>query len=169
MSARAGDVHEAEALPRSAPGRLDRFARRAVLDRLRLIETGSLRLTAGKEDWCFGRNMSGAPAATVHIRDAKAFAELAFGGAIGAAEAYMLGLWEADDLTSAMRVLLRNRGVLDELDTGVARLQLPVQRVLHWLNRNTRAGSRRNIAAHYDLGNEFFGLWLYESLLYSAA
>jgi cyclopropane-fatty-acyl-phospholipid synthase len=68
-----------------------------------------------------------------------------------------------------MRVLLRNRGALEGLETGMARIAAPAQRVLHWLNRNTRAGSRRNIAAHYDLGNDFFALWLDESMMYSAA
>jgi cyclopropane-fatty-acyl-phospholipid synthase len=68
-----------------------------------------------------------------------------------------------------LRVLLRNRAVLDELDTGATRLKAMLQRLLHAWNRNTRAGSRRNIAAHYDLGNEFFALWLDQSMMYSAA
>jgi cyclopropane-fatty-acyl-phospholipid synthase len=105
----------------------------------------------------------------VRIHDDRTFAEVAFGGSIGAAEAYMLGYWDADDLTTALRVLLANRAVLDDLETGTARLKAPLQGALHWLNRNTRAGSRRNIAAHYDLGNEFFALWLDPSLMYSAA
>jgi cyclopropane-fatty-acyl-phospholipid synthase len=124
---------------------------------------------AGNEVWRFGTDAANGPAATVRIHDARTFAELAFGGSIGAAEAYMLGFWDADDLTSVIRVLLRNRAVLDGLETGAARLKAPLQRALHWLNRNTRAGSRRNIAAHYDLGNEFFALWLDPSLMYSAA
>jgi cyclopropane-fatty-acyl-phospholipid synthase len=154
---------------RGASGWLGALAKRAVLERLGRIETGTLRLAAGDQEWQFGRSVAGAPSAAVRFHDARAFAELAFGGAIGAAEAYMLGYWDADDLTAAMRVLLRNRAVLDGLETGAARLQAPARRVLHWLNRNTRAGSRRNIAAHYDLGNEFFALWLDESLMYSAA
>jgi cyclopropane-fatty-acyl-phospholipid synthase len=81
----------------------------------------------------------------------------------------MLGYWDADDLTSVIRVLLANRAVLDSLETGVARIAAPVQKALHWLNRNTRSGSRRNIAAHYDLGNEFFALWLDPTLMYSSA
>jgi cyclopropane-fatty-acyl-phospholipid synthase len=80
-----------------------------------------------------------------------------------------LGDWDSGDLTALIRLLLKNRAVLDGLETGAARLKAPLQRLLHWINRNTEKGSRRNIAAHYDLGNEFFALWLDPSLMYSAA
>ena len=160
---------EGAATPRRAPSWLDAAARRAVLERLARIEVGRLRMIAGDEEWRFGAPAGDGPAATVRVHDARTFAELAFGGSIGGAEAYMLGFWDADDLTSVIRVLLRNRAVLDHLEIGAARLKAPLQRALHWLNRNTRAGSRRNIAAHYDLGNEFFGLWLDPSLMYSSA
>jgi cyclopropane-fatty-acyl-phospholipid synthase len=168
MSARVAAVR-GDARRRGASGWLASLAKRAVLDRLGRIEKGTLRLSAGGEEWQFGRHVAGVPAAAVKIRDPRAFAEIAFGGSIGAAEAYMLGYWDADDVTAVMQVLLRNRAVLDGLETGAARLQAPARRLLHWLNRNTRAGSRRNIAAHYDLGNEFFALWLDPSLMYSAA
>lgn len=148
---------------------LDALARRAVLSRLGGLQTGSLRVVCGEEEWRFGAPAASGLAATVRIHDERTFAELAFGGSIGAAEAYMLGYWDADDLTSVLRVLLDNRSVLDDLESGAARVKAPLQRALHWLNRNTRAGSRRNIAAHYDLGNEFFALWLDPSLMYSAA
>jgi cyclopropane-fatty-acyl-phospholipid synthase len=151
------------------PTWIETLARRAVLERLGRIETDTLRVAVGDEEWRFGECSPNGLAATVRIHDARAFAELAFGGSIGAAEAYMLGLWDADDLTRVLRVLLRNRAVLDDLETGTARLKAPLQRALHWRCRNTRAGSRRNIAAHYDLGNEFFALWLDPSLMYSSA
>ena len=148
---------------------LDTLARESVLDRLTKIDRGRLDVSAGGRCWRFGTEQASEPAALVRIHDDRTFAELAFGGSVAAAEAYALGYWDADDLTAAMRVLLRNRAVLEDLETGIARLRAPVRRVLHWLNRNTRGGSRRNIAAHYDLGNEFFALWLDESLMYSSA
>jgi cyclopropane-fatty-acyl-phospholipid synthase len=165
---------KATAIDRSSPhkrgrGWLGTLARRAVRARLEGLATGSLRVLAGAEEWRFGAPAAPGLAATVRIDDERTFAELAFGGSIGAAEAYMLGYWDADDLTSVLRVLLQNRSVLDDLESGAARVKAPLQRALHWLNRNTRAGSRRNIAAHYDLGNEFFALWLDVSLMYSAA
>jgi cyclopropane-fatty-acyl-phospholipid synthase len=158
---------ERRATDSAKPGWRDTLARRAVHARLRGIENGRLRIR-DHEDSSFGREGS-TPAATVRIHDPRTYAELALGGSIGAAEAYMQGYWDADDLTALIRVLLRNRAVLDELETGAARIKAPLQRALHWLNRNTQAGSRRNIAAHYDLGNDFFALWLDESMMYSSA
>jgi cyclopropane-fatty-acyl-phospholipid synthase len=168
MSVKSMSVERAAAA-RRAPSWLGALARNAVLARLARIEVGSLCVIAGDEEWRFGTPAASSSAATVRIHDVRTFAELAFGGSIGAAEAYMLGFWDADDLTNVIRVLVRSRAVLDDLETGAARLKAPLQRALHWLNRNTRAGSSRNIAAHYDLGNEFFALWLDPSLMYSAA
>ncbi|MEJ2440119.1 MAG: class I SAM-dependent methyltransferase, partial [Gammaproteobacteria bacterium] len=68
-----------------------------------------------------------------------------------------------------MRLLLVNRHVLDEMEGGLALVTRPLQKILHWLNRNTQTGSRRNIAAHYDLGNELFRLMLDERMMYSSA
>jgi cyclopropane-fatty-acyl-phospholipid synthase len=68
-----------------------------------------------------------------------------------------------------VRILLNNREVLSGMDDGAASLMRPLQRLFHWLNRNTRRGSHRNIAAHYDLGNDFYGLWLDERMMYSSA
>jgi cyclopropane-fatty-acyl-phospholipid synthase len=157
-------------IPRSGPAAnsargIEALTRRAVQARLRRLSVGTLRVHDGEEH-VYG---SGGPTARVTIHDARTYTDLALGGSIGAAEAYMHGLWDSDDLTGLLRVLLRNRQVLDDLESGTARLMAPLQRALHWLNRNTRGGSRRNIAAHYDLGNEFFALWLDASLMYSAA
>jgi cyclopropane-fatty-acyl-phospholipid synthase len=153
----------------SRAGWLTQLARRAVLARLSKLRRGSLRLRELGVERRFGADDVPELSAVVAIHDASVYSALAFGGSIGAAEAYIDGQWDCDDLTTVLRVLLRNRAVLDGLETGAARLQAPLQRALHWLNRNNRAGSRRNIAAHYDLGNEFFALWLDESLMYSAA
>jgi cyclopropane-fatty-acyl-phospholipid synthase len=81
----------------------------------------------------------------------------------------MLGPWSAADLTGVMRLLLRNREALDAMEGGLSRLSAPLRLAAHWLHRETRAGSRRNIAAHYDLGNEFFRLFLDETMMYSCA
>jgi cyclopropane-fatty-acyl-phospholipid synthase len=94
---------------------------------------------------------------------------VAFGGSVGAGESFMAGDWTVDDLTALVRILLVNRGVLDGLDSGWSRLAEPARRVLHAAARNTRAGSRRNIAAHYDIGNDFFELFLDPTMMYSCA
>lgn len=68
-----------------------------------------------------------------------------------------------------MKILLRNRDVLDDIDAGTAQVARPLQKLFHWLNKNTKRGSRRNIAAHYDLGNDFYALWLDTRMMYSSA
>jgi cyclopropane-fatty-acyl-phospholipid synthase len=153
------------AAPRPNP--LGALARRAVLARLASLTSGRLRLLEPRGVHQFG-NGSG-PCMELQVQDPAFFAELAFGGSVGAAESYMLGHWRADDLTALFRLLLRNRAALDGLESGLARLSAPLRSAAHWLHRNTRAGSRRNIAAHYDLGNDFFRLMLDETLMYSCA
>ena len=151
------------------PHILDRFAKRVVLAQLERLQTGSLRLSDNSEDYNFG---AAGPAGTgVHIQvlDPRFYSEIAFGGSIGAGEAYMQAYWQCDDLVSLVRLLLRNRDVLDGMESGTARLTAPVQKLFHWVNRNTREGARRNISAHYDLGNDFFALWLDETMMYSSA
>ena len=107
------------------------------------------------------------PAAHLHVKDSRFFRAIAFGGALGAAEAYLNGWWESDDLVALVQVLVRNRAALEGLERGLARLAKPFRALAHALRRNTREGSRRNIAAHYDLGNEFFRLFLDDTLAYS--
>lgn len=158
--------------PRTTPRRhiLDGLAKRAVRGRLAGLARGQITLIDGAERLHYGEADEGCPLqAEVRIHDARFWSELAFGGSIGAGEAYMLGYWGVDDLTALVRILLQNRDVLDRMETGLARVTAPLQKSLHWLNRNTRKGSRRNIAAHYDLGNDFFSLFLDPTMMYSSA
>ncbi|MGE3880483.1 MAG: class I SAM-dependent methyltransferase [Planctomycetota bacterium] len=89
-------------------------------------------------------------------------------GSLGSGESWTEGAWTCDDLTRLVRLMLRNRSALEGLDGGFAKLASPFLRFLHWRNANTRDGSRRNIAAHYDLGNEFFAAFLDPTMCYSS-
>ena len=113
------------------------------------------------------------PAQTLHanivVHDPSFYRMAALNGSVGAGEAYMDGHWDCDDLVALVRILVRNRDRLDALERGPARLGGAIMRGWHALMRNTRAGSRRNIAAHYDLGNDLFKLFLDESMMYSSA
>ena len=143
------------------------LARGLVMSQLERLSAGRLRLRDGAQSHAFGEGDG--PEATITIADPAFYAELAFGGSVGAAESYMLGHWRADDLTALMRLMLRNEDALAGMETGLARLSGPARRIAHWWHRNTRAGSRRNISAHYDLGNDFFRLMLDETMMYSCA
>ena len=81
----------------------------------------------------------------------------------------MLGYWSTDNLTDVIRLMCINQSVMDNLEGGYQWLTKPIMRVLHWLNSNTTEGSRKNIAAHYDLGNSLFELFLDPTMMYSSA
>ncbi len=152
------------------PRGLDMLARRKVLARLEHIKHGRIVLHESDRRRVLGdRRLSAEPAVDITVLDPRFYSDVAFGGAIGAAEAYIRGYWETDNLTDVVRLLLRNREVLENLETGLARLTRPLQKSFHWLNRNSQKGSRRNISAHYDLGNDFFALWLDQRMMYSSA
>ena len=159
-------------LPRVAakPAFLEGVAQRAVRERLMAIQRGSLDISDGRTVDRYGTASSQHSLhETVRVHDPRFYSEMAFGGSVGAGEAYMQGYWSTDDLTAVMRIILQNRDVLDGMETGWARLTEPVRKMLHWAARNTRSGSRRNIRAHYDLGNDFFKLFLDPTMMYSSA
>ena len=152
------------------PAIIDRFARGAVLSRLAGIQSGRIVIEDGGERLPFGQAVADADLrATIRVHDRRFYSDLALAGSIGAGEAYMAGAWTTDDLTALVQIMIRNQDVMDGMERGLARLANPVRRAIHYLNRNTRTGSRRNIAAHYDLGNDFFELILDRTLMYSCA
>jgi cyclopropane-fatty-acyl-phospholipid synthase len=152
------------------PAIADRFARGAVLARLAGIKTGRIVVEDGDERIPFGQDAADADLrATIRVHERRFYSDLALGGHVGAGESYMAGSWTTDDLTALVQIMIRNRDVMEGMDGGLARLANPIRRLLHYLNRNTKTGSQRNIAAHYDLGNEFFELILDRTLMYSCA
>jgi cyclopropane-fatty-acyl-phospholipid synthase len=154
--------------PRARPNWLARLARRLVQARLAGLREGRLVLHEPQGEFTFG-DPAGEIEVHVMVDDPAFYSELAFGGSVGAGESYMLGHWRTTDLAGLMRILLRNRTALDEMEAGFALVSAPLRTAAHWLHRNTRGGSRRNISAHYDLGNEFFRLFLDDTLMYSCA
>jgi cyclopropane-fatty-acyl-phospholipid synthase len=150
----------------SRGGRLERWARSLVRARLERLRRGRLTLVEAGEARSFG-NPGAELRATVFVHSPSFYRSLVARGALGGAEAYMDGAWRADDLVAVVRILALERDVLAGIDGLGARLVRPALRLLHALRRNTREGSRRNIAAHYDLGNEFFELFLDPTLTYS--
>ena len=156
--------------PSSAGGWFCRLARRSLWSRLAGIQHGSITIVETGARHEFGRVTSRCPLrATVRIHDPRTYVEVALAGTIGVGEAYRQGFWSCDDLTALVRIFVVNRAVLDGMETGMAFLSRPLLKLMHWLNRNTKTGSRNNIAAHYDLGNDFFGLMLDETMMYSCA
>jgi cyclopropane-fatty-acyl-phospholipid synthase len=152
------------------PTLLESLARRVVRARLESLSNGQIVLTENGRHESFGVVTDDLPLTVqLTVNDPRFYSDVAFGGAVGAGESYIHGCWSCDELTTLVRILVKNRDVLLDMDSGTAHLTRPLQRFFHRLNRNTRTGSRRNIAAHYDLGNDFYRLWLDRRMMYSSA
>jgi cyclopropane-fatty-acyl-phospholipid synthase len=150
-----------------APNLSQRLARDGVLAKLQSVRGGRILLSEGGREHVLGAETGLEARLTVH--DPRFWIDVATGGALGAAESYARGEWDTDALTTLVRILARDRDTLSGLERGLARLRTPALRALHALQGNTRSGSRRNIAAHYDLGNDFFALFLDRTRMYSCA
>jgi cyclopropane-fatty-acyl-phospholipid synthase len=148
---------------------LPRLARRLVRARLERLAGGQLALREGECVADLGLPAPDGLRADLEVIDERFWRAVAAGGSLGAAEAYLAGWWESRDLTSLVRLMARNRELTGRLDAGWARGRRLAARAWHAARLNTRGGSRRNIEAHYDLGNELFALFLDDSLTYSAA
>ena len=157
----------------SPPARVrssDRWLRRAVFQRLEKLKHGCVTIVDAAETHEFGRISAECPLhATVTLHDPNAYHRLALRGSVGVGEGYMAGEWSCDDLPTLVRIFVLNQEALLGLEKGLTRLMMPLFRLLNLRRANTRRGSRANIAAHYDLGNEFYRLFLDDTLMYSAA
>ena len=151
-------------LPTSAPP--SACAVFAMLRRLR-VGTLDVQLPDG-EQLHFGSGAADEPHAAMRLRNWQVCHAALRSGDIGFAESYIAGDWTASDLTALLTVLTANRDALESVVYGTWWGRM-LYRLRHLVNRNSRAGSKRNIHAHYDLGNAFYRLWLDETMSYSSA
>jgi len=144
------------------------LGRRLVRAALGRITAGELTLVEAGERTIAGDGSRGRRV-TVRVNDPAFYAAVAFGGSLGAAEAYLDGAWDGEDLAGLFELLLTNYGALQSVSGPLSAAMRPLSRAAYLLQRNTRRGSRRNIEAHYDLSNDFFALWLDPTMTYSCA
>lgn len=135
---------------------------RLSLGRLELIEPNQSMVFNGNEE---NTQLS----AKVYIHDYSAYRDFIKGGSIGVAEAYMAGKWSSPNLTDVIRLFAQAQELTRSLDNKKSILSKIGHYLTHWQNRNTQAGSKRNILAHYDLGNDLYTRFLDPSMMYSAA
>ncbi|HXF45393.1 MAG TPA: class I SAM-dependent methyltransferase, partial [Burkholderiaceae bacterium] len=141
-------------------------AARLALRLLTRLQHGTLELTLPDgQRQCFG---AGAPRARLTLRDWTPAAAAWRSGDIGFAETYIGGAWSSDDLVALLRLFARNRTAVESVIYGSFWGGL-IHRFAHWLRRNSKVQAKRNIQAHYDLGNAFYELWLDPSMTYSSA
>ena len=152
------------ALPASAPA-----SARALFALLRRLRVGTLdvQLPDGQQ-MRFGSGAAAEPHAAVRLHNWQVCSAALRAGDIGFAESFIAGDWAASDLVALLALFIANRAAVQAVVYGTWWGQL-IHRVRHLLNRNSRAGSQRNIHAHYDLGNAFYRLWLDPTMSYSSA
>jgi len=150
---------------------LARLGRHLMLGRLAEFTRGELRVVEpdGREVTFGRRSVEFDVGCTLFIDHPQTWADAAFGGTVGAGESYIRGLWRCDDLTGLVRIFVANRDVMNRMDSGWSFVSRPLLKLFHWANRNSKNGSARNIAAHYDLGNDLYQLMLDETMAYSCA
>jgi cyclopropane-fatty-acyl-phospholipid synthase len=159
---------EASALEERKPRLFDQLAKKLLFRLLRSLRRGELTLIDGSVRRTFGKKSNQFPLeATITIHHPRFYSSVVFGGSVGASEAFMVGQWSTDDLTTVVRITILNREVFEGMEKGLARLTAPLHMFVHLFRGNTRKGSRLNIAAHYDLGNDFYKLFLDQTLTYS--
>ena len=144
---------------------IDRACRALLELFLRRITTGSLTVLEADGRRVYG---SGAPTATLRVHSSRTWRD-ALRGSRGLADAYTAGLWDSPDLTALVRLAARNVSGLDRLRARLAPVRVPFQLLRAWLRRSTRLRRRRDIAAHYDLGNQLFSRMLDPTMSYSCA
>lgn len=148
---------------------LTQVAARVTLSAASRIREGSLHVTLPDGSTRVFGDRQSELRGEMHIHDLEALRRLLLGGEVGGGEAYVDGLWSSPDLVGLISMAVANREGL-ALSKGWWRIPARIARtVSHRRNRNTRTGSRRNITAHYDLGNDFYRLWLDETMTYSSA
>jgi cyclopropane-fatty-acyl-phospholipid synthase len=148
---------------------LARVAERVLVEALQRIRTGRLDITFPDGTQRSFGDPSAAERGEIVVHDPETYRRILLGGETGAGEAYTDGLWSSPDVAAVIRVAARNRGTL-ALGGGLLQAPIQLQRTIaHRLRRNTRSNARKNISAHYDLGNDFYRLWLDETLTYSSA
>ena len=144
------------------------LAKKIFLKTLAGLQEGCLEVVCSEGTYSFGQSQDPLHA-VVAVHDDRFFPRALLEGDVGVGEAYMDGDWSTPDLVAVVRLAVRN---LDQLD-GSNRLLTSFRRIADFLahrrRRNTQAGSRRNIAYHYDLGNDFYRLFLDRGLAYSCA
>ena len=144
------------------------LSKKVVFSLLKKLTDGHIRLIENGQEVSFG-NSDANIKATVCVHDQKAYSRILWGGSIGAGEAYVEGLWSSDNLVDVIRLFSRNLATLEKHEQRFGFLLNIVNMFKHRSNRNSKEGSRTNIAAHYDLSNEMYEVFLDKAMQYSSA
>ncbi|WP_215398603.1 SAM-dependent methyltransferase [Rheinheimera oceanensis] len=146
----------------------DRLCRKFALDFINQLKHGDITVVEGNQRLRFGDEHAELKA-VITVVDPGFYQKIVMAGSVGGGEAYIYGWWRCDNLTALVRIFALNLTALDKLDSAMTRLGRPLLKLLNWRNRNSKQQARKNIAAHYDLGNDMYRLFLDSSMMYSSA
>jgi len=144
---------------------IDRLMRRLLTRQISSVKRGTLIVSDGIG--IIGVGKENDLKVSVKVHNPRFYRHAILGGTLSIAESYLNRDWDCDHLTDLFRLLIRNLGTVNQLDGWIAGMTGIVNRIYHSWHANTRRGSQQNIAAHYDLGNDFYQLWLDKTLAYS--
>ena len=163
-------LNQSEFAVNNQPGFLEYIAQAQLDKHLQKLPRGLLLIGDGSELRSYGnKDALNDISAKIVIHDHSAYRDIAFGGSIGAAEAFMLGKWSSPNLVDLIRLMSVNIDFLNVMDDSKPLVHRLLDKAYHWFNRNTASKARKNISAHYDLSNEFFALFLDPEMMYSSA
>lgn len=142
--------------------------RQGIFDLLAQLTDAKITIVEGNQRVALG-NTESELAGELRINDSSVYSDFVTGGSLGAAQAYIDKKWDSPDLTKLIQVFARSQKLVDELESKSSFLNKLQMKLLNFSNRNTQEGSKRNILAHYDLGNELYTRFLDEKMMYSCA
>ena len=165
------DKHSQSKLIRSQSARwFDKRCRELVFKVLSKLEYGQLEVVEAEQHYYFPQQgVEQTLRGKLVVHDMTTYRDFVKGGSIGAAEAYIAGKWSSPDLTSVIRIFARAQQQTDTLENNKSWFNKLKNNLMQWQNRNSRTGSKRNILAHYDLGNDLYTRFLDPEMMYSAA
>mgnify|MGYP000333135643 CR=1 FL=1 len=148
----------------------DKRCRSIVHSVFEKLTYGKLEVVEGSNHFLFPNNVNSDEIhGKIHIHDTSIYQDFVKGGSIGVAEAYIKGKWSSPNLTNVIRIFAKAQQQTDKLEANKSWLNKAKVMLNHWKNRNTQTGSKRNILAHYDLGNELYTRFLDSKMMYSSA
>lgn len=146
----------------------NRLCRQFALNFISQLKHGDITVVEGNQRLRFGDEHAELKT-VITVVDPGFYQKMVMAGSVGGGEAYIYGWWRCDNLTVLVRIFALNLATLDKLDSTITRLGRPLLKLLNWRNRNSKQQAKKNIAAHYDLGNDMYRLFLDNSMMYSSA
>ena len=148
------------------PKFLTKIFKKLVLKKFSSMKHGYILLKDTQKEFKIGNDKSDLRV-NLEITSDEFYVLIGSGGLMGASEAYALGLWKVDDLVKLIQIMVKNKDLMDNIDSGLSSIIKPINKWIHYRRQNTLIGSKKNIVAHYDLSNEFYSLWLDKTMTYS--